>query len=94
MIDKGTAESIFDVLASICGAPETHRIPFIAYLASNKDGEYRFQGKLGFGGKFYFNRRSFRVGYYPEDFTPDRQALTIAANRGLQFIFNGPWSNL
>ena len=46
---------------------------FLAYITANQQGEFRFQGTLGFGGKFYFNwPTEIRVSCYQEDETPDR----------------------
>lgn len=45
-------------------------------------GEYRFQGSLGFGGKFYRDIFGHRIGCYHEDETPER-AMAIRVVNGL-----------
>lgn len=59
---------------------------FVRYLAEDKLGfghEYRFQGALGFGGKFYNDYFSWRVDYYPENETPERIEMRKHANERL-----------
>jgi hypothetical protein len=42
-------------------------------------------GALGFGGKIYAdqNGREWRVSYYPENRTPERDEMVLHANRAL-----------
>lgn len=49
-------------------------------------GEYRFQGKLGFGGKVWANRDDVYVTCYPEDSTREREAMIAACNRRLEAL--------
>jgi hypothetical protein len=46
--------------------------------------EWRFQGSLGFGGKFFRDSNGYRVSCYPEDKTPERNAAISRANSRLQ----------
>jgi len=48
------ANKIYDLLVSIGGANESDRSDFIFHHCTSVYGcsEYRFQGKLGFGGKY------------------------------------------
>jgi hypothetical protein len=45
--------------------------------------EYRFQGNLGFGGKFWNSGGKWYVTCYPEDATPERRSLISAVNECL-----------
>jgi len=50
--------------------------------------EWRFQGALGFGGKFYHQDfDGFTVGCYREDDSPERQAMIDAMNAWLKERF-------
>ena len=66
------ANKIYDLLVSIGGAKESDRSDFIYLHCVHKPmcTEYRFCGKLGFGGKY----RSFWNGvtYYSEEETKER----------------------
>lgn len=45
--------------------------------------EYRFQGNLGFGGKFWNANNRWYVTCYSEDETPERKAMIRKANERL-----------
>ena len=45
--------------------------------------EYRFQGMLGFGGKFWHNNDRFYVSVYREDETPEIIVMVEEANKQL-----------
>ncbi len=47
--------------------------------------EYRFCGKLGFGGKFRC-RREFYVDYYQENKTKERDEMVAKANARLALL--------
>ncbi|KKN19810.1 hypothetical protein LCGC14_0941940 [marine sediment metagenome] len=47
--------------------------------------EFRFQGSLGFGGKFWRNGR-FYVTCYSEDETPERMATIERTNDALSIL--------
>jgi len=70
---------VYDILVETCGASEYWRDNFLQTMADGDCREYRFQGDLGFGGKLYRTDRVY-VGYYPEDKTPERDAMVAAAN--------------
>lgn len=62
------AEAVYDVLVTHAGAPEFGREGFVTFMSEVGCDEYRFQGLLGFGGKFWPDeRRGWRVTAYPED---------------------------
>lgn len=69
------ANAVFDILVTYAGANESIREDFVYHQSTSVCDEYRFQGALGFGGKF---RRSWGrsgerwyVDQYPEDETPE-----------------------
>ena len=67
------ANAIYDILVEHAGAPERHRGDFV-HTQQRTDpicAEYRFQGNLGFGGKFWrnpsINGQTWYVNAYRED---------------------------
>ena len=80
------ANKIYDVLCQMGGASENERSSFVYHHAENRDGieEWRFGGKLGFGGKYYSGRNE--VGCYPEDENKDRKILMKKINGALKEI--------
>jgi hypothetical protein len=82
-----TAEAIYDVLMEHAGAPENWRSMFINHQSNRHESEWRFQGDLGFGGKF---KRAWHPGgerwfvdYYSEDRTPERDEIMRVTNEAL-----------
>lgn len=80
------ADAIYDVLVE-CGASKAllDRAQFVVYVSTERNGEdgsreWRFAGRLGFGGKLYVASGRVYVGCYPESRTPERIALIEAAN--------------
>lgn len=67
LIPADKANQIYSLLVEIGGASERMRGSFIYHHCENEDGcgEWRFQGKLGFGGKYYSGRNV--VDCYTED---------------------------
>lgn len=100
-IDEATARAIIKILVAECG----HRVidprdgeEFVTTVATTGDArdwvchEYRFQGALGFGGKFRNNGNNANVPYvdcYREDETKARLAMIEAANKRLAVLFDG-----
>lgn len=89
-----TAQDLLQLLTKTCGAP-TDEKDFLyhvgEYLAGrvNHPLEYRFCGKLGFGGKLRLNvGEAPRVDCYSEDETPARQKLIDAANKELAALYS------
>lgn len=73
---------VFDLLVSIGGAPESMRQDFLHHHSTEQPcDEYRFQGHLGFGGKY--RRKTNRVDCYPEDETLERKAIIMRLNMAL-----------
>jgi hypothetical protein len=73
---------IYDVLVGLGGAPEIYRDDFIYHHLKNDCDEFRFQGKLGFGGKYRSKTNS--VDCYLEDSTPERLKLIDEINEELK----------
>jgi hypothetical protein len=84
---------VFDLLASIGGAPESMRSNFVHHHTKEEPPkEYRFQGHLGFGGKYWSEDNV--VSYYAEDYTiaiddlNHKLNLALASLKSPSFI---PW---
>lgn len=78
------AARVYDALIQHCSASprESAVAGFMhEFTRPNPTAEYRFQGGLGFGGKFRFPY--FTVDCYPEDETPARAAMVLAGNEAL-----------
>ena len=82
------ANIVFDLLIKVCGASESgyQRVDCIYFLASADSAEFRFGGKLGFGGKLWNDERLMRVTYYPEDQTPERDKAIERVNELLWLL--------
>jgi len=78
------ANTIFDILIKYGNATESLRDDFVYKhtIAINICKEYRFQGSLGFGGKYYSEKN--KVGCYKEDETPGRLKLINFINEKLK----------
>jgi len=74
---------IYDILCECCGALDGNRRNFIFTHDWEGCREYRFQGVLGFGGKFRNEPDLWFVSCYSEDATPERQAIIDLANEKL-----------
>jgi len=84
-IDSDTANKIYDILVEECGAGEHNRIFFVVAQEQGGCVEYRFQGSLGFGGKFW-NSNQWYVTCYGEDYTKERLAAIDRANQRLTVL--------
>src|SRR6478736_2515906 len=63
---EALANKVYDVLVNLGGAHESSRDSFVFDHTTDRNvTEWRFQGKLGFGGKF--RSRRFTVDCYQED---------------------------
>jgi hypothetical protein len=85
-------KQVFKVLQETCGAHPAKWDEFAHYMRRDQGPfgwEFRFMGNLGFGGKFYREGRGgwpvmrMWVDCYPEDRTPERDAMIAAANARL-----------
>lgn len=85
-ISKEKANNVYDLLVSIGGAYEPDRGNFIYHHTESKGGcdEWRFGGKLGFGGKYRSGYNS--VNCYMEDETDERKSIITELNCALRNI--------
>lgn len=79
------ANAVYGILVEHCGATDRQREGFVYDQSTQVLPEYRFQGALGFGGKFRRNGWEDRwyVNCYPEDLTDERRKMIDAANEAL-----------
>lgn len=78
------ANAVFDVLVQHAGARDGWmREDFLHHQTAGSTDEYRFQGGLGFGGKFWNCNGRWYVSCYPEDATEARRAALEATNAAL-----------
>lgn len=87
-LTEDQARAVFAVLAKTCGAEPGSsghgEEEFVRYLTEEHDShEFRFCGKLGFGGKLYFTGERLYVGCYREDETPATKRMITVANKKL-----------
>lgn len=76
------AKAAYQILVDECGAHRTDPLGFVDEFASTEPcREWRFQGSLGFGGKFRYP--AMRVDCYREDETPERIKCIEKANTRL-----------
>jgi len=78
------ANNIYNILVNKGGASESDRSNFIYHHTKNKCDEWRFSGKLGFGGKYRSNQNS--VDCYSEDETTERLILIEEINELLSTV--------
>ncbi len=57
------------------------RESFIRYFVDETGKEWRFQGSLGFGGKFWHNEDRWYIQGYPEDSTRESKATIKKVNK-------------
>ena len=77
-------EACYDLLVAEghCRTESFMRGAFITFFTeSDRDPkEFRFQGHLGFGGKFWRSHRGHDVTCYPEDLTKERDMMIKRLN--------------
>jgi hypothetical protein len=81
VMTEKTANKIYDILVEHAGASESMRQTFV-YDHTNpklkrflRVTEWRFQGKLGFGGKLWIDGNRIYIDCYQED--EDKEKLDI-----------------
>lgn len=84
ILSEKEAIKIYDILQKYCGAIDYWRDNFIYVMSHDNVHEYRFQGSLGFGGKFWSD--DWKVSCYKEDETPERKTIIKIANKALKKI--------
>lgn len=86
---EAVASEVFDILVEHAGASERHRRAFVHAQVHDEYPclEYRFQGALGFGGKFWrnpsFNHQGWYVNCYREDETKEWRKIIERTNAAL-----------
>jgi hypothetical protein len=92
-------EDIYAVLVrEACGSSSQHleQADFVHRCVSwsqedpYRTREYRFQGSLGSGGKFWLTPESFHVNTYPEEITAARAEIIRRTNAALAKLFVEP----
>lgn len=94
------AQECYDILVRCAGAEDTtdKRQSFVYHvaLADIPASEYRFQGALGFGGKFYpsqYQGDPTTVGCYAEDRNPERNQIIFETSMALGRVFSNVHEN-
>lgn len=90
-MSQAEANEVYNVLTSIGGANPLTRLAFLHEFieSANPATEWRFQGSLGFGGKFRYNQsdESYSIDCYREDETPEINAIISEMNVALEAVF-------
>ena len=83
------ALAIRQILSEECGYRQDERHDYFTHSVSERrDGEYRFQGYLGFGGKFYWGHDAYFVGAYSEDEDGATKLMAAKANQRLETLWH------
>jgi hypothetical protein len=85
LMNKELAQRVYAVLVDVCGASNDERSQWRfedAFEGDHPASQYRFEGSLGYGGKFFFP--SFSVSYYCENQTPEGDETCKRANALLE----------
>ena len=90
MQTSAKANQIYDILIEFAG-PDNYLTPrdsFVRWFVedSRYSKEFRFQGSLGFGGKFWRNNDRLYVNCYSEDETPERMRVIERVNDALSSL--------
>lgn len=82
------AHRVYKLLMVLCDAPPSLLDSFVSNQTEEFPcPEFRFQGSLGFGGKFYCERDRWRVDCYREDKIPVRREAIAATNEALEQLY-------
>lgn len=82
---KEKVNKIYDILVNVGGAIEHYRDSFVyAHTSKDECTEWRFMGKLGYGGKYRSDTNS--VDCYLEDETKERLEIIDEINKQLKEI--------
>jgi hypothetical protein len=85
-MSREAALTIYAYLMGKFDANGNDLLTFVNVATTQQHGEWRFQGTLGFSGKFYFTPGRWYVDCYPEDDTPERRRAIDEANTQLRAI--------
>lgn len=83
-MNNDKANRVYDLLVSIGGAKEEDRENFLFEVCDRKSVEYKFNGKLGSGGKYKATWNG--VTYYHETKTPEIVQIAELLNYELKKI--------
>ncbi|MFS0887005.1 hypothetical protein [Aeromicrobium sp. 179-A 4D2 NHS] len=103
-VDRELAGRIYDLLIEKAGAVDDadDKDDFVYWLSGALDTrlggkEYRFMGRLGFGGKFWWHvpynlpgrpeQGQWYVTCYPEDSNPEREQIVADTNAALLDLY-------
>lgn len=86
-LNKEQLNKIYDILVKDAGAVESERDMFIHVHTKSDCDEYRFQGKFGFGGKFW--SKYLDINYYSEDKTKELDKLRDSINEKIMLSVYG-----
>lgn len=90
-LSTAAANALYDVVVHLAGAPESLREQWVHYATAEGSHfgglEFRFGGKLGFGGKLVYDgfRPAF-VSCYEEHRSPAKDAIIAATNADLKLV--------
>jgi len=84
ILTKDFAEGVYDILVKEAGAPISLKENFMYHMTNDNCSEYRFQGKLLFGGKYWSDTN--RVNYYREDKNEERDMIVERTNEKLKYL--------
>ena len=92
-MNEETANLVYDILVEECKAPESMRDAFVCHHINElhqvcekhayRSNEWRFQGNLGFGGKFWQSKERWYVDCYSEDMADMQKPIIDKANKRL-----------
>lgn len=85
-LTRQQADIVYELLKQQCNAKECYKPLFVqSVIKQTRFGmEFRFQGDLGFGGKFHSNSNGWYVSCYPEDETEELKLKIGLVNRVLE----------
>jgi hypothetical protein len=83
-LPESVLRQIYHILMEECDAPDHWCENFVfLHRQPNFPKEYRFVGRLGFGGKFWRTDGRFYINCYTEDETPLRLEMIERVNKRL-----------
>jgi len=85
--DEGFWNEVYEILVEKAGAHPS-LLEKMSFVRSQPTPEYRFIGRLGFGGKFWVNLGRIYVNCYQEDMTDERRAIIEDANQALSSLLD------
>lgn len=90
--ESALADEVYTVLVDVAGAVDSpvDREQFRRFWwEADSYREYRFIGRLGFGGKLWIQPERMYVSCYREDETPERLEIVKRTNNALDSLARG-----